>query len=102
MRYLELSAHMTLTPPALPPDDDLMAWISELRARLDRGELAALDSIDVGYGARILRAEHTIQIMLMDLDSFDEMEPADAADPVNVARYLGLLADFRVLRLLLR
>ena len=92
---------MTLTPHAFPQDDDLMTWISELRARLDRGDLAALASVDLGYGTHILRAEHTIQIMLMDLDSFDEMEPAEAADPDNVARHLGLLDDFRALRLLL-
>ena len=92
---------MTLPPHAFPPDDDLMAWTSGLRARLARGDLAALDSVDLGYGTRVPRAEHTIQIMLMDLDSFDEIEPAEAADPVNVARYLGLLDDFRSLRLLL-
>jgi hypothetical protein len=39
--------------------------------------------------------------MLADLESYDDMTPAEADDPVNVARRDGLLADFRVLRIVI-
>jgi hypothetical protein len=83
---------------SLLPDDSLGAWIAELRARLDRGDLAMLDPIDIGYGTYNLPAARTIQIMLADLDEFDDMDPDEATDPVNVARRASLLADFRALQ----
>jgi len=48
-----------------------------------------------------MAAEWTIRVMLADLDGFDDLEPEEADDPVNVARRASLLADFRVLRLLI-
>jgi hypothetical protein len=83
------------------PDDDLMSWIAELRARLDRGHLETLLSLDLGHGIPALPAAHAIRIMLADLDSFADMAPDEADDPVNVARRTSLLADFRVLRFLI-
>jgi hypothetical protein len=71
---------------AVTPTDALMAWIAELRARLDRGDLAQLPPVDIGHGTDILPAEHTVRIMLADLDDFDDMDPNETADPVNVAR----------------
>ena len=82
----------------LPPDDTLTAWIADLRARLDRGDLATLDPVDVGHGTDVLPAQDTVRIMLADLDSFDEMTPDEADDPVNVARRDVLLTSFRILR----
>jgi hypothetical protein len=85
----------------LPPDDELAAWIADLRARLDRGELATLGPVDVGHGTQILPAQDTVRIMLADLDGFDEMPPDEADDPVNVARRDILLTSFRILRTLI-
>jgi len=80
---------------------DLMAWICALRRRLERGDLAGHPPVDVGDGTGNIPAELTIKIMLADLDSYDDMTPAEADDPVNVARQDSLLADFRALRLLI-
>ena len=49
-------------------DDGLDAWLHELRDRLERGELAGLAPIDVGYGTGTIPADLTIKIMLADLD----------------------------------
>ena len=80
------------------PDDSLRAWIAELRARLDCGDLALLDPIDIGYGTYNLPAARTVQIMLANLADFEDMGPDEANDPVNVARRASLLADFRALQ----
>ena len=82
------------------PDDSLMAWIAELRARRERGDLAALGPIDFGDGLPALPAEHAVQLMLADLDEFEAMAPNEANHPVNVARRASLLADFRTLQFL--
>ena len=84
-----------------PPDSELAAWIADLRARLDRGDLATLGPVDVGHGTDILPAQDTVRIMLADLDGFDEMTPEEANDPVNVARRDVLLTSFRILRSLI-
>jgi hypothetical protein len=73
-----------------PPDDNLMSWIAELRTRLDRD-----------HGIRALPDAHAIQIMLADLDGFEDMDPDEVGAPVNVARRASLLADFRALQLLI-
>ena len=85
----------------LPPDDELAAWIVDLRARLDCGELAELGPVDVGHGTDVLPAQDTVRIMLADLDGFDEMTPDEANDPVNVARRDVLVTSFRILRTLI-
>lgn len=84
-----------------PPDDGLEAWIVELRARFERGDLAMLARIDIGHGMHELPAELVVQIMLADLESFDDMTPEEASDPVNVAHRSSLLSDFRLLRILI-
>jgi len=81
----------------LPQDDELAAWIVELRARLDRGELSMLGPVDVGHGTNALPAQDTVRIMLADLDDLEEMMPDEANDPVNVARRDVLLTNFRIL-----
>ena len=80
--------------------DDLPAWIAGLRARVARGHLARLGRIDFGDGLPALRAEHAVHLMLADLDDFEDMDPDEAADPVNIARRAGLRGDFRILQLL--
>jgi hypothetical protein len=72
-----------------------MLWLATLRARLNRGDLAALPPVDIGYGC--LRGERTVRIMLSDLDDFEDVAPDDA----DVPRRASLLADFRTLRSLL-
>jgi len=83
------------------PDDDLMSWIAELRARVDCRHTEMLPPIDLGHGTHALRATYALRIMLADLDRFEAMGPDDADDPANVARRTNLLADFRAVRLLL-
>ena len=85
----------------LSPDDELAAWIAELRARLDRGELATLGPVDVGHGTQILPAQDTVRIMLADLDDLEDMAPVAASDSVNIARRDVLLTSFRILRTLI-
>ena len=72
------------------PDGDLKAWITELRARLERGEFTGAPPIDLGYGSGALPAEDAIRIMLADLDDSD-----------TVPLRLRLLDDFRHLRALI-
>jgi len=96
----DLGAPM-VTPTTLrtsTPTDDLIAWIAGLRARLARGDLARLGPIDFGDGLPALPAEHTVLLMLADLDDFEDMAPDEAADTVNAARRDKLLADFGTLQ----
>ena len=80
------------------PDDNLMLWIAELRARLDHCHLAPFG---LGHEPQALRAVHAIRIMLAALDGFQDMTPDEGVDPVIVSRRTSLLADFRALRFLL-
>ena len=92
------SAHDGAGPPIA---NDLDSWIAELRARLDRGDLATVAPVDIGQGTHVMPAEHLIRVMLADLDSYADMTAAEANDPVNVARRVGLIGDFRLLRILI-
>jgi hypothetical protein len=85
----------------LLPNNELAAWIADLRARLDRGDLATLGPVDIGHGTQILPAQDTVRILLADLDELDEVTPDAACDPVNVARRDVLLTSFRILRTLI-
>jgi len=80
---------------------DLMAWIDDLRRRLERGDLAGHPPVDIGDGTGDIPAELTIKIMLAALDSYDDLTPAEAKKPVNVAQWFDLLDDFRFLRILM-
>ena len=80
---------------------EFTAWIADLRACLDRGDLATLGPVDVGHGPDILPAQATIRIMLADLDDLDEMTPNETNDPINVARRDVLLTNCRILRTLI-
>ena len=92
------SAHDGAGPPIA---DDLDSWIAELRARLDRGDLATVAPVDIGQGTHVMPAAHLVRIMLADLDSYDDMTTAEVDAPVNVARRVGLIGDFRLLRILI-
>jgi len=48
-------------------DDDLKAWITDLRARLERGEFTGAPPVDLGYGTGPLPTEVVIQVLLDDL-----------------------------------
>ena len=85
----------------LPPSHDLDEWISDQRARLDRGDLATVAPVDIGHGTHIMPAAHLVRIMLADLDSYADMTAAEADAPINVARRDGLIGDFRLLRILI-
>jgi hypothetical protein len=86
---------------AATPTDAFMAWIAELRARLNRGDLAQLPPVDIGHGTDILPTEHTVRIMLADQDHFDDMDPNETADPVTAARRARLRVDFYIPQLLI-
>jgi hypothetical protein len=85
----------------LPSNDELAAWIADLRARLDRGDLATLGPVDVGHGTDALPGQDTVRIMLADLDELEELTPEEANDPVNAARRDVLLTNFRILHTLI-
>jgi hypothetical protein len=79
----------------VPFDDALVPWIRALRARLERGDLADLPPVDIGYGTRHLPGVTTVRVMLADLDHLDDLPPEAAEIP---RRRAELLDDFRRLR----
>ena len=85
----------------MAPEDGLARWIRDLRDCLVRGGLATVAPVDIGHGTPNLPTEHLVRIMLADLDGYDDMTPAEVNAPVNVARRVGLLGDFRMLRILI-
>ena len=80
----------------LPTAGTLTGWITDLRAHLDRGELATLAPVDLGYG--MMPAERIVRIMLADLDDLADLAPDEADAPGNIVRRASLFADFYVLR----
>ncbi|HZO30789.1 MAG TPA: hypothetical protein VFH48_32880 [Chloroflexota bacterium] len=80
---------------------EIIGWIADLRARLDRGDLATWGPVDVGHGTDVLPAQDTIRIMLADLDGFDEMTPEETNASLNVVCRDVLLTSFRILRTLI-
>jgi hypothetical protein len=80
---------------------ELERWIDGLRGRLERGDLADLEPFDVGDGTGHLPAEHTIRLMLAELDDL-HLPPYPNDQRGNVQQRLGeLLNRFRRLRKLL-
>ena len=76
--------------------DDLVAWITDLRARVARGELDgqatfAVDETEVAVGL-------VARILLADLDHDRALTPEQRRDPFNVERRHILAADLRRLR----
>jgi hypothetical protein len=77
---------------------DLDDWIRALRQRVERGELADLDPIDIGYGTGGLPAEASIRIMLSDLEDLADVRASDLDEGSRSRRRQMLLDDFRRLR----
>jgi hypothetical protein len=79
-------------------DDGLDRWISDLRARVARGDLARLPPFDLGYRTGHLPGETTVRIMLADLDHLDGLSRASRDWLDAPWRRDELLRDFRRLR----
>ena len=88
----------------------ILAWISDLRGRLERGELAGRGPVDIGDGTAKLPLEHTVRIMLHDLDDLDRFQqrplgnghpPLDDELKHFQDRRRELLDDFHRLRALI-
>jgi hypothetical protein len=81
----------------MPEDpEDLVAWIAELRGRVQRGELTQLGLVDIG-GLK-LRGELAARVMLADLDHLATLPAPWNEDLLVPVRQAELLADFRWLR----
>jgi hypothetical protein len=79
-------------------DIGLDRWIGDLRDRIERGELADIGPIDVGYGTGHFRGSTVIRIMLADLNHRDGLPP-EAREWLDFSNRLSrLLNDFRRLR----
>jgi hypothetical protein len=76
---------------------DILTWITELRNRVERNELAGRDPINLGFGATI-PAERVIQGMLDTLSSLDSQTVRRHEWPTVMTRRLDLLRGFRRLR----
>jgi hypothetical protein len=76
--------------------DDLVAWIAELRDRVERGELDGRGTFAVGGGE--LAVGLAARIMLADLDHDKDLTPEQRRDPFSVERRRLLFADLRRLR----
>jgi hypothetical protein len=81
------------------PDTGLDRWIDDLRTRLSRGDLADLQSFDIGDGTLHLPGEVTIRTMLADLEDLDDQSGSPGGDAAwREMRRHHLLDDFRRLR----
>src|SRR5437763_9766761 len=85
--------------PSLPvAADDLVAWIDELRRRLDAGELADLPPINLGNEVTLSHVERAVRRMLQDVEMFRTMGPAERELPHFRARRVYLADKLRRLR----
>jgi hypothetical protein len=77
---------------------DLDGFVPELRGRLDRGDYANLDPVDLGALSPLRDPELALRIMLADWDHFDHLTPEQRDDYLVAARRLKVLADLDALR----
>ena len=77
--------------------DGLSPWITELRARLARGELAHLEPVVIQSGASV-PAELAAKLALADLDHFEDLPPARREQPDLLVRRRMMLHDLQALR----
>lgn len=76
---------------------DMLTWITELRNRVKRNELAGYDPINFGYGTTA-PAERTVRAMLDTLSDLDGQTARKREWPAVMTRRLDLLRDFRRVR----
>ena len=76
---------------------DILTWITELRDRVERNELAGRDPITFGYGTTV-PAERTVRTMLDTLSDLDGRTARRREWPAVMTRRLDLLRDFRRVR----
>jgi hypothetical protein len=74
------------------------AWVTELRARLGRGDLAKLGPLQLWEDVPPMPGELMVRIMLADLDHFADLTPTHRAEPGVQRRRRALLEDFARLR----
>jgi hypothetical protein len=55
----------------------LAAWLTELRARLDRGELAQLKRLPLGNGVTLVNVELAVRQILEEIDTVATMTPVE-------------------------
>jgi hypothetical protein len=80
-------------------DKTLARWLTELRDRLARGELADLEPVELGYGTRHLPGEVAVRVLLNDLDDLNDPDGVAARDPVwHQERLDALEAELQQLR----
>lgn len=78
-------------------ESDILAWIAELRNRVDRNELAGRDPITFGYGTTV-PAERAVRRMLDALRDLDGRTVRRHDWPAVMTRRLDLIKDFRRVR----
>jgi hypothetical protein len=76
---------------------DILTWITELRNRVKRNELAGHAPIDFGYGTTV-PAERIVRTMLDTLSHLDGRTARRRDWPAAMTRRLDLLRDFRRVR----
>jgi hypothetical protein len=69
-------------------------WIRDLRVRLERGDLAGLGPLDLGYGPLPLPGELVVRIMLHDWDDLEAQARAGRT-VVDGPRWDALVGEFR-------
>ena len=77
---------------------DILTWITELRDRVERNELAGRGPIDFGYGTTTVPPERIIRIMLADLRDLDGAPVRRRRWAAAMTRRLDLLKAFRRIR----
>jgi hypothetical protein len=78
-------------------ESDILAWITELRNRVDRNEFAGRDPINFGHGTTV-PADRAVRAMLDALRDLDGRTVPRHDWPAVMARRLDLLKDFRRVR----
>src|SRR5438552_1433969 len=78
--------------------DDLAAFITELRRRLERGDFADHPPIDLDNGHRLTNVEVAIRTMLEYVDFYAAMSAGQKRRPLVAARRRLLAENLRRLR----
>jgi hypothetical protein len=76
---------------------DILTWITQLRNRVERNELAEHSPMDFGYGTTV-PAEQAVRTMLATLSDLDGRRTRRHEWPAVMTRRLDLLKEFRRVR----